>query len=445
MFIKLKLILLSIVLLCAIFSESVAQESNASNSLKETGKTLSQILFEKVAPATVMITTEENNGDESCASGFLISSSGYIVTCNHVVANVSDILVKFHSGETIKVDGLYYTDVEHDLAIIKIAGAMYPSLKVASKIPSPGADVFSFGNSQCTGITIGQGLISSPYDNVKKILKFNAPASQGNSGGPLVDENGEVVGIISFKNVEGELLNYAYTATLLNTIDVTSLKPVTFEEVQKKEDESATIVMVLPFDSKITDVLPYTLGKNTSEYEELMVELETNLKDRLLEQWSDENSELLFIDYLKGQSMLAQSDDLYTSKSSQENIRIVTNADYLIEGEMEIRVDQSSKNVFQIGGWRWKVETKFYHDDQIHILMWDEIKKQYCQTKSVTIFDEIYNTNGKYLSNYYTEVSARNAALNESVSKFGTDIKTYYINKLKLAFNQLTVTDFVQD
>ncbi len=133
-------------------------------------------------------------------SGFLISADGYVVTNNHVVDKASDISLTFESEDkyTAKVVG---TDPRTDIALLKIDGdkKFTNYLEFASIKPRVGDWVLAVGNPFGLGGTVTAGIVSAggrsigtgPYD----FLQIDAAVNRGNSGGPSVNLQGQVVGV----------------------------------------------------------------------------------------------------------------------------------------------------------------------------------------------------------------------------------------------------------
>jgi serine protease Do len=138
---------------------------------------------------------------EAKGAGFIISSSGIIVTNNHVVKDAKTVSVTLSDGSTYpaKVIG---TDPRTDLAVVKIdAGRPLPFVELGdSANVEPGEWVVAMGNPFGLGGTVTAGIVSAlgrdigdgPYD---KFIQIDAPINEGNSGGPLFDQHGEVIGI----------------------------------------------------------------------------------------------------------------------------------------------------------------------------------------------------------------------------------------------------------
>ncbi|MDR1945611.1 MAG: Do family serine endopeptidase [Desulfovibrio sp.] len=140
----------------------------------------------------------------SLGSGFIISSDGYIVTNNHVVEGADVVTV--HLGGKNKEDNKYTAEIvgsdpETDLALLKINATELPFLKFGdSQILEVGEWVLAIGSPLGLDHTVTAGIVSAKGRNIQSgsyddFLQTDASINRGNSGGPLLNMNGEVVGI----------------------------------------------------------------------------------------------------------------------------------------------------------------------------------------------------------------------------------------------------------
>ncbi|OBZ95317.1 serine protease [Pararhizobium polonicum] len=144
---------------------------------------------------------EQGERGMALGSGFIISRDGIIVTNNHVIDNAVDIKVTLDDGTELPAK-LIGTDPKSDLAVLKIqadkplatlAWGDSDTLKLGDQILAIG-NPFGIGTTVTAGIVSARGrdLHSGPYDD---FIQIDAPINHGNSGGPLVDHAGNVVGI----------------------------------------------------------------------------------------------------------------------------------------------------------------------------------------------------------------------------------------------------------
>lgn len=158
---------------------------------------------------TVTVHATLTNNSTSEGSGFFIDSQGTIVTCYHVIDGARELSVEVNDGGTYKVEKILDIDPLHDIAILKIALSDTPFFETSSA--AVGEDVRAIGSSLGTlKGTVSQGIVSQ-LDTVGIIdcVQTDAAISSGNSGGPLVNMYGEVIGINAYSYTEGQNLNLA--------------------------------------------------------------------------------------------------------------------------------------------------------------------------------------------------------------------------------------------
>jgi serine protease Do len=145
--------------------------------------------------------------EHGLGSGVIISPDGYIVTNNHVIDGAMDIRVTM-TDKRILPAKLIGADPLTDLAVIKIDGNNLPSVPLGDSTQlHPGQTVLAFGNPLGFRFTVTRGIVSAlnrpnPYASDRRapgeFIQTDAAINQGNSGGPLVNAHGEVVGINTF-------------------------------------------------------------------------------------------------------------------------------------------------------------------------------------------------------------------------------------------------------
>ncbi len=154
-------------------------------------------MIQAATPACVTIQTEAGHG-----SGVIVSTSGHVLTAYHVVDGVNSIEAIQSNGLKLEAKLLAY-DESHDVALLKIPGSGYKALPIGeSQQASLGTDVFTIGTP--TDIELGQSVSKGIVSGKRKVeeivyIQTDVSVSPGNSGGPLINPKGEVIGIIQKK------------------------------------------------------------------------------------------------------------------------------------------------------------------------------------------------------------------------------------------------------
>ncbi|MGL5414174.1 MAG: S1C family serine protease [Clostridium sp.] len=177
-----------------------------------------QEVYKKVAPAVVIVSTKSmalSNGYipeevEGIGSGFIINENGEILTNYHVVKGATDVKVTLSTGQEVNAKVVNYNEAE-DVALLKLTeNVKVPAvaeLGDSSKL-EPGQSVVAIGTplSKEFASTITQGIVSAVGRNVDtktgkqiNLIQTDTPINPGNSGGPLVNAEGQVVGINTLK------------------------------------------------------------------------------------------------------------------------------------------------------------------------------------------------------------------------------------------------------
>lgn len=222
-----------------------------SNSANFTEGSISSVAS-KVSPSVVSITTETTKRgwygpsiSSAAGTGSIISSDGYILTNRHVVEGSNNISVILDNGTEYKNVELIGTDPLNDVAILKIKDAKdLPAVKLGdSKTITIGQQVIAIGNalgqyqnSVTEGIIsgIGRSLVASDStgssrESLTDMIQTDASINQGNSGGPLVNAAGEVIGINTAVSASGNGLGFALPISSVKGIVTTVFNTGTFK------------------------------------------------------------------------------------------------------------------------------------------------------------------------------------------------------------------------
>ena len=172
--------------------------------------------YDKPLPLELIPFQERNDKYYSIGTAFAIGGGRY-VTAAHVLLIGANSLwgapaLRDGQGRVYAIDQVRKFSLERDFVEFTLVGQPNQAALAMDTSPAQGQTVFSVGNAYGTGVVIRDGLYTSDtpeeQDGRWKWMRFSAPASPGNSGGPLVDPNGRVIGVVLAKS-PNENLNYA--------------------------------------------------------------------------------------------------------------------------------------------------------------------------------------------------------------------------------------------
>lgn len=148
------------------------------------------------------------------ATGFLIDVSGYIVTNAHVINNAKNLIVENKKGEQFYATPVYVSNVT-DLAILKINDSLFKTFtslpySIGHSSAELGEQIFTLGYPRDI-VVYGEGYLSakSGHSGDTTAYQISISANPGNSGGPVINKNGEVIGIISSKETNADGVVFA--------------------------------------------------------------------------------------------------------------------------------------------------------------------------------------------------------------------------------------------
>jgi S1-C subfamily serine protease len=162
----------------------------------------------------------------TAGSGFVISTDGYIVTNNHVVENATTIKIAFADGLELNAD-LRGTDPSTDIAVLKVfEGELKPLQFANSDLLEPGQIAIAIGNPLGLQHTVTAGVVSATGRSLRAsngrliddIIQTDAALNPGNSGGPLVNSEGKVIGVNTAMIPSAQGLSFAVSSNLASHV-----------------------------------------------------------------------------------------------------------------------------------------------------------------------------------------------------------------------------------
>ncbi len=210
--------------------------------------------------AVVQIVVFDESGKEfALGSGFIVSADGKIVTNYHVIEGAQSAVAKLSNGAVFPVDGVLAADPDKDLAVLKVDGKGLPFLKIAStESLHVGDHVVAIGSPLGLEGTVSDGIVSAMREESprKNWIQTTAPVSHGNSGGPLLNMDGSVIGVITWgvNTEQGQNLNFAIPSDEVNAVLFMPLELSALESVAKKLQSAAVQPVAAPEQASSADV-----------------------------------------------------------------------------------------------------------------------------------------------------------------------------------------------
>lgn len=181
-------------------------------------------LYDDSKHGVVGIMTVGEDG-QSGGTGFIYDSDGHIVTNAHVVADSKRIEVQYSNGDWVRAE-VVGADADSDLAVLRPADAPETAevLTMTGTNPARGERVMVLGSPLDLDESVSHGIVSGVGRELRRdngfvipdIVQTDAPVNPGNSGSPVVDSNGDVVGVVSAR--QGDNIGFAISTELTNVV-----------------------------------------------------------------------------------------------------------------------------------------------------------------------------------------------------------------------------------
>ncbi len=180
-----------------------------------------EALTQQVRKSVVVINSAGRDGErQGMGAGFVISADGLIVTNFHVIGQGRDIRVQLPGGREVGVAAIHASDRVLDLAVLKIEASDLSPLELGdSDGLKQGQSVVALGNPRGFKYSVVSGVVSGVREvDGRPMVQLAMPIEPGNSGGPLVDRQGRVQGIVTMKSAVTNNLGFALTVNLLKPL-----------------------------------------------------------------------------------------------------------------------------------------------------------------------------------------------------------------------------------
>jgi len=211
-----------------ISSEQISLKDEISK-VKATASADFSEIFEDSVKGVVTVLTDVSQG-----SGFIVTSDGFVITNYHVVDGASAAAVKTYSGESYSVSLVGYNK-NLDVAVLKISGKSFDFLELGNSDEIKiGEKVIAIGNPLGLDFTLTEGIVSAlnreGINGLPYYVQVDVALNPGNSGGPLLNTQGQVIGINNFKVAEAESVGFALEINRAKSV----INEITLEAFEKE-------------------------------------------------------------------------------------------------------------------------------------------------------------------------------------------------------------------
>ena len=204
-------------------------------------------LVKRVKPAVVAISTYDANGEAvMTGSGFFLRP-GQVVTNLHVVRGAvrAEIKTLDGKGKMFPVNGMLAIDEEGDLALLSVDMPLERARtsELAVELPDEGEPIFVIGNPLKLEGSVSDGIVSAVREvpNSYRIIQITAPISHGNSGSPVFNLRGQVLGVVTVKVTNGQNINLAIEAARVAELKAGKLQPLSTVAPKGKGDVAESL------------------------------------------------------------------------------------------------------------------------------------------------------------------------------------------------------------
>lgn len=175
-------------------------------------------LYEKCRRGVFLVFSTNDGQSGAQGSGFFISADGVGISNQHVFDGFNNHFIKLHDGTSYEVTQIIRSsdadDLDYVLFRVNTKGNRVPFVPIATALSAVGENVFAIGNPKGLEHTLSTGIVSS-YRQDNNLVQTTAEITNGSSGGPLFNMNGEVIGITT-SGVGEANLNFAVNIQRLN-------------------------------------------------------------------------------------------------------------------------------------------------------------------------------------------------------------------------------------
>jgi len=189
-------------------------------------------LYQKVLPSVMTLEVESQCGEKFVGSAVLALADDVAVTAWHVVADARTVWAIYADGQRVKVIGCIHQDASRDLALLKLEKPRFHrQATLCGELQAVAGRIYVVGTPKGYAFSISDGLISQirTVDGFRE-YQLSCPISPGNSGSPIFNQRGEVIGIASWTKSDAQNMSFAIPTQDFIRLKVTE-QPTTWEQL----------------------------------------------------------------------------------------------------------------------------------------------------------------------------------------------------------------------
>jgi hypothetical protein len=196
------------------------KQTNGGKEIDNIKKEEAPNTAELTLKSTVAITMQDKNRQTFALGSGVVVGKGLVITNLHVIAGASFGYVQLTSNDQKHyIEGFLAIDKINDLALLSIPTIQTSGLILQNELPKVGEKIFAAGNPQGLSGTFSDGIVSSLRQFEKKeLIQITAPISPGSSGGPIVNDKAELLGIAVGGFTDGQNLNFAIPSKFIDAL-----------------------------------------------------------------------------------------------------------------------------------------------------------------------------------------------------------------------------------
>jgi len=204
----------------------------AANPMRLQAALTPEKLYQRVLPSVMTLEVESQSGEKFVGSAVLAMADDVAVTAWHVVANARTVWAVFADGQRMKVLGCIHQDASRDLALLKLERPRsHRQATLCRELQAVAARIYVVGTPKGYAYSISDGLISQ-IQNVDGFREYqlSCPISPGNSGSPIFNQRGEVIGIASWTKSDAQNMSFAIPTQDFMRLNISGA-PTTWEQL----------------------------------------------------------------------------------------------------------------------------------------------------------------------------------------------------------------------